>query len=228
VTEREPAQRQLGEPDARVVGPAQPSGDGGPGRKAELGIALVPVILSIGTILVLLDPDIGAATLNAPLSVAINTVAALVATAVAALGWVHFREGRDAEALLRASAFLTVAAVNTLHVAVLISGTGSAFGLELSNPGQLPVLATVLYRGVSAALLLLAGFAGWRRWSADRWPALLALYGPALGVVGLIVVRGSSRPYPGSWARQSSQPSRPIRRRRWSSLGRGRWWRSRC
>ena len=100
-------------------------------RRAELGIALVPVILSFGTLLILLDPDIRAATLNAPLDVAINTVAALVAIAVAALGWVHFREGRDAEALIRASAFLTVAAANTLHVAVLISGTGSAFGLDL-------------------------------------------------------------------------------------------------
>jgi signal transduction histidine kinase len=157
-------------------------------RGAELGIALVPVILTIGTILVLLDPDIGGATLNAPLNVAINTVASLVAAAVAGLGWVHFRESRDAGALLRASAFLTVAAANALHVAVLVSGTGAAFGLDLSNPGQLPVLATVVYRGVSAALLLLAGLAGWRRWSADRWPALLVLYAPALVVIGLIIV----------------------------------------
>ena len=163
-------------------------------RRAELGIALVPVILSFGTLLILLDPDIRAATLNAPLDVAINTVAALVAIAVAALGWVHFREGRDAEALIRASAFLTVAAANTLHVAVLISGTGSAFGLDLSNPGQLPVLATVLYRGVSAALLLLAGLAGWRRWSADKWPALLVLYAPALVVIGLIVIGAGIQP----------------------------------
>ena len=163
-------------------------------RGAELGIALVPVILSVGTLIILLDPNVGAATLNAPLEVAINTVAALVATAVAALGWVHFREGRDAEALLRAAAFLTVAAANTLHVAVLISGTGAAFGLDLSNPGQLPVLATVLYRGASAALLLLAGLAGWRRWSADRWPALLVLYAPALVIVGLIVAGAGIQP----------------------------------
>src|SRR4029077_11399680 len=135
MSERESARFQPnepGEPGVPAAEPAQSPGDGAPERGAELGIALVPVILSIGTILVLLDADIGVATLNAPLNVAINTVAALVATAVAALGWAHFREGRDAEALLRASAFLTVAAVNTLHVAVLISGTASAFGLELS------------------------------------------------------------------------------------------------
>jgi signal transduction histidine kinase len=166
----------------------QPRVDVASDRPADVGIALVPVILSVATLLVLLDPDIRAATLNAPLDVAINTIAALVATAVAALGWVHFREERDAEALLRASAFLTVAAANVLHLAVLVSSTGSLFGLDLSNPGQLPVLATVLYRGVAAALLLLAGVAGWRGWSADRWPALLVLYAPALVVIGLIVV----------------------------------------
>ena len=185
-------------------------------RGTELGIALVPVILSVGTLLVLLDPYIAAATLNAPLEVTINTVAALVATAVAALGWAHFREGRDAEALLRASAFLVVAAVNTLHVAVLVSGIGSAFGLDLSNPGQLPVMATVLYRGASAALLLLAGLAGWRRWSADKWPALLVLYAPALVIIGLIAVGAGIQPSlpmllgPSELATLQTDPTAPV------------------
>ena len=38
--------------------------DAGSERGAELGIALVPVILSVGTLLILLDPNVGAATLN--------------------------------------------------------------------------------------------------------------------------------------------------------------------
>ncbi|MDP9270900.1 MAG: sensor histidine kinase, partial [Chloroflexota bacterium] len=118
----------------------------------------------------------------------INTLTTLVAIAVAGLGWVHFQESGDAAPLLRASAFLTLAGVTALSLGVTAAGIGLAFGLDTSQPGQLPVLATILDRGVASALLLLAGFAGLRRWQATRWPALLILWLPALTVVALVAI----------------------------------------
>ena len=60
MTEQEPALEQPlapGEPPLPAVAQGLAPSDEGPDRGAELGIALVPVILSIGTILVLLDAD---------------------------------------------------------------------------------------------------------------------------------------------------------------------------
>jgi signal transduction histidine kinase len=157
-------------------------------RPAEWLLAVVPVALAAATVLFLFDPSIATASINRPLDVVINTVATLVAIAVAGLGWVHFQESREAAPLLRASAFLTLAGANALMLGVTAAGIGLAFGLDFTQPGQLPILATILDRGVASALLLLAGLAGLRRWRATRWPALLVLWLPALTVVALVAI----------------------------------------
>jgi len=157
-------------------------------RRADWPLALLPVVLSAVTLLILLDPGIAIATVNRSLDVAINTLATLVAVAVAGLGWIHFRESGEAAPLLRASAFLTLAATNVLMLSVVASGIALAFGLEPGEPGQLPILATVVDRGIASVLLLLAGVAGLRGWRAVRWPGLLVVWLPALAVVAAIAV----------------------------------------
>jgi signal transduction histidine kinase len=163
-------------------------------RRTELVIALVPVLLTAVALLSLLNPEFPFAIVNGPLDVAINTLATIVGVAVAGLGWVHFRESHEAAPLLRAAAFLTLAAVNGLKVALMSSGLSLAFGLSLSSPGQLPIWAAAVARSVASVLLFLAGLAAFRGWRADKWPAALALWGPALAVIALISIGGAIQP----------------------------------
>ena len=95
-------------------------------RPAEWLLAVVPVALAAATILFLFDPSIATASINRPLDVVINTLATLVAIAVAGLGWVHFQESGEAAPLLRASAFLTLAGANALMLGVTAAGIGLA------------------------------------------------------------------------------------------------------
>src|SRR2546422_5154344 len=110
-------------------------------RRAEIAIAVVPVGLAALTCAIVFDPTVAPATVNLGLDVMINASATLVAIAVAVLGWVHFREGGDAAALLRASAILVLGALNVLMLLSTVTGTDAAFGLSLRDPGQLPLWA---------------------------------------------------------------------------------------
>jgi signal transduction histidine kinase len=163
-------------------------------RRSELGIAAVPVLLTLLTIFILFDPRMAPAIVSQPLDLVITATAVLVALAVAILGWVHFREGSDPAALLRAGAFLVLAVQNALLISVEMLGIDSAFGLSLGAPGQLPLWAVILGRGVAAALLVLAGVAALRHWSAERWPAALVLALPALLVTAVIVGSAAIQP----------------------------------
>ncbi len=157
-------------------------------RRVELAIAIVPVLLAAVSILTLVDPGIAPATVNVSLDLVLNAAATLVAVSVAALGWVHFREGGDPAALLRASAFLVLATLNALVLGAVVSGVGTAFGLSLADPGQLPLWAVTLARAVAAVLLMGAGVAALRHRSLEGSPAALVLWLPAVLVAGVIVL----------------------------------------
>lgn len=163
-------------------------------RRSELAIALVPVALAIATLLILLNPAIAPAIVSPRLALAIDATATLVAVAVAALAWVHFQEGPDPAALVRASAFLVFAAVNALFVLVTVAGFEQAFGLSLEAPGQLPLWGVVLGRAVAAGLLVVAGLAALRRLVIERFPSALLLWLPALLVTGAVVVAATVQP----------------------------------
>jgi signal transduction histidine kinase len=163
-------------------------------RQLELGIAAVPVLLVLLTIAIAFDPRLAPAIVSQPLDLVLTATAMLVALAVAILGWVHFREGSDPAALLRASAFLVLAAQNALLISVEMLRIDSAFGLSLGAPGQLPLWTVIVCRGVAAAVLVLAGVAALRRWPAERWPAALVLALPALLVTAAIVVAAAIQP----------------------------------
>ena len=163
-------------------------------RRFELGIAAVPVLLVLLTIVILFDPRVAPAAVNQPLDLVTTAVGMLVALAVAILGWIHFREGNDPAAVIRASAFLVLAAQNALLITVVVLGVDAGFGFSLEDPGQLPLWTVILGRGVAAALLVLAGVAGLRRWRTARWPAALVLGLPALVVTAAIVVMAAFQP----------------------------------
>lgn len=163
-------------------------------RRLELGIAAVPVLLVLLTLVIVFDPRLAPAVVNQPLDLVTSAIGLLVAIAVAILGWIHFQEGNDPSALIRASAFLVLAAQNALLIAVMVLGIDAAFGLSLEAPGQLPLWTVILSRGVAAALLGIAGVAALRRWRADTWPASLVLALPALLVTAVIVAAAAIQP----------------------------------
>ena len=157
-------------------------------RRLELVIAVVPGLLVLLTIVIVFDPRLAPAVVNQPLDLVTTATGMLVALAVAILGWVHFREGNDPSALIRASAFLVLAAQNALMITVVALGVDVAFGFSLDAPGQLPLWTVIIGRGVAAALFGVAGIAALRRWRSDGWPAALVLGLPALLVTAAIVV----------------------------------------
>lgn len=163
-------------------------------RRAELAMALVPVALVALTLLVLIEPRVAPAVVNDRLALVIDAATMLVAVAVAGLAWVHYQEGPDPAALVRASAFLVLAALNALVVLATVSGVGSAFGLTLDHPGQLPLWAGILARGVAAALLVAAGVTALRRRLTGRISAALFVGLPAVLVTGAIVVAAAFQP----------------------------------
>lgn len=163
-------------------------------RRSELAMALVPVALAAGTLLLLVDPNVSEAVVNVRLELAINAAATLVAVAVAGLAWVHYEEGPDSAALLRASAFLVLAALNGLFVLVTVLGFERAFGLSLQAPGQLPLWAVSLGRATGAGLLVAAGLTALGRLGVERLPPVLVLGLPAILVTGAIVAAAAAQP----------------------------------
>jgi signal transduction histidine kinase len=75
-----------------------------------------------------------------------------------------------------------------MNLTIAVVGADAAFGASLDDPGQLPLIAGIVARGVSAILLVAAGMAALsRRTPGVRpWPILI---GPAL-VVGALIVAG--------------------------------------
>jgi signal transduction histidine kinase len=143
-------------------------------------MALVPIGLAVFTFVVLVEPRVWPAIVNLRLALAIDALATLVAVAVAILGWVRYREGRDEAALWRASALLVLGTINALMVTATVMGVESGFGLSLESPGQLPLWASVLTRGLAGGLLIVAGLvATGRRRERVRRP-LLVFWLPAM------------------------------------------------
>lgn len=169
----------------------------GRGRWADVLLALVPIGLAIFTFVVLVEPSVQPAIVNVRLALAIDALATLAAAAVAILGWVRFREGGDEAALWRASALLVLGTINALMVAATIMGVESAFGLSLDNPGQLPLWASVVTRGLAGGLLIVAGLvATGRRRDRVRRP-LLVLWLPAmLATAAVFLAAGAQESLP--------------------------------
>jgi signal transduction histidine kinase len=158
----------------------------------ELAIAAVPAALVAFTLLVLIDPGVSPAVVSGPLDLLINAVATMVAIAVAVLGWIHYREGEDTAALLRASAFLVLATQNSLLIAASVAGGEVVLGLSLADPGQLPLWGVIVSRTAAAGLLVLAGVAALRAWVPPARSALFILALPSLGVALMLIAMAAT------------------------------------
>jgi signal transduction histidine kinase len=153
------------------------------------------IVLSVITAVVLLVPGLVFVAIASEADLVINTVATLVAGAVAILAWIRFTETRQTDSLLGASAFLVLFAGNAIAQLVLLAGQGPALGFDRSDPGQAPIYLWTAQRLLAAPLLLIAALyaIASRHWPSSRSNRLagLIVLGPAtllLAATALIVL----------------------------------------
>ncbi len=148
--------------------------------RIDLLVAAVPVLLTVVTLILWLDPRLVPAMVNSSLDLVLNSAATLVAVAVAVLAWIHHRENGDRAALIRAAAFLVLAVQNLVFIGISVAGQSQELGVGLEDPGQMPLWSVLVGRGLAAALLLIAGLAALQPPGVGRTlPALLVLAGPS-------------------------------------------------
>lgn len=168
---------------------ARPARRGAWYRLTDLALLVLALVLTAITTILVVVPMAVPAVVSDRLDITISTAALLVSGSVSALAWSRGRVGHDTAALLRGSAFAVLALFNGLALAVALTGTDGAFGASLEDPGQLPLIAATLARGMAAALLVVAGWVALSRRTPTLQPWLV-LVGPAL-VVGGIVLLGA-------------------------------------
>jgi len=152
----------------------------------ELTLLVLLVTLSVAGFIVVLDPRVSPATVDVELDVVFTTIATLVAGAVAIMNFGRYREGEGSPALLRASAFTVLAILNAWLLIAILLGLSSTLGLSLADPGQLPLAAGIVGRGMAAGLLVAAGAFALRGGSIRPRRALLVGGAPALAMVALL------------------------------------------
>jgi signal transduction histidine kinase len=184
-------------------------------RRNDLVLAGTPVLLTLLTVVLWLDPRLVPAFVNAPLDLVLNATGMLVAVAVAILAWAHYREGGERSGLVRAAAFLVLATQNAFFIGVAAAGQSHPLGLDLADPGQMPLWSVILGRGLAAALFLVAGAIALRP-AAPRLPAWAVLIVPsaAMAVLSgvLIAVRDRLPPLLSdqALAQLRADPSQPL------------------
>jgi signal transduction histidine kinase len=147
-------------------------------------LALILALTSL-TAVVIFVPAIAPAVVNDRFDVAITTAALLVSAAVAVLAWGRGRVGNEGAALLRSSAFAVLAMLNGIVLVAGLTGADAGLGATLESPGQLPLLAGLVARGMCSVLLVGAGWAALRGWSRRISPLGVALW-PAAVVLSVL------------------------------------------
>jgi len=131
-------------------------------RRVDLALFALSIGLAAFTGLVAFVPAIAPAIANERLDLAIETATLLAAVGVALLNLARARVARDGSALFRSSAFTVLATLNGITVGILLFGADARAGASLDAPGQLPIIAGVIGRGVAAILFVAAGLAAVR------------------------------------------------------------------
>lgn len=157
-------------------------------RITELELALLGVaaLLAAETLAAVLVPQIGVATVNPGLDLVLNSAATFAAGGIAALTWARWREARDVASLYQASAFLGLFVVNAGIVAASLGNARGAVGLDLADPGQLPVYVLSGSRLTAATLLAIGGVGALAGWRASRHHGWVIGLGPTVVLVVLV------------------------------------------
>ncbi|HEY7023813.1 MAG TPA: sensor histidine kinase [Candidatus Limnocylindrales bacterium] len=128
-------------------------------RRLDLVLAVTAVILLAATAAFLADNSLSFVLVDRSADVAINALTVLAAGSLAALALARYREAGRLAGLFQASAFLLIAWVALLNVAVTVFKVEDDFGLSLGRPEQLPLYVSSISRLVAGALLVVGGAA---------------------------------------------------------------------
>ncbi len=127
-------------------------------RRLDLVLAVTGLGLLAITAAFLLDKSLSFALLDRSADVAINALTVLAAGSLAALALARYREAGRLAGLFQASAFLLIAWVSLLNVAVVVLKVEGEFGLSLGGlPEQLPLYVSSITRLGAGALLVVGG-----------------------------------------------------------------------
>jgi len=129
-------------------------------RRLDLVLVATAFGLLAVTVAFLWDPSLSFALLDRSADVSINSLTALATGSLAALALARYRESGRLAGLFQSSAFLLVAWVALLNVAVVVLKVEGMFGLSLGGqPEQLPIFVAAISRLASGAILFVGGAA---------------------------------------------------------------------
>ena len=129
-------------------------------RQLDLVLVLTAVGLLLVTAAFLFDRSLSFVLVDRSAATVVHSLSALAAASLAALALARYRESGRIAGLFQASAFLLMALVSVVVVAVIIAKREADVGLTLGLPEQLPVYISSITRVVAGAILLVGGAAG--------------------------------------------------------------------
>jgi signal transduction histidine kinase len=128
-------------------------------RRLDLVLIVTALALLAATALFLADKSLSFALLDRSADVAINALTMLAAGSLAALALARYREAGRLAGLYQASAFLLIAWISLLNLAVVVLKVEGEVGLSLGAPDQLPLYISSVSRLGAGALLVVGGAA---------------------------------------------------------------------
>ncbi|MDQ3937695.1 MAG: sensor histidine kinase [Chloroflexota bacterium] len=131
-------------------------------RRLDLILLATAAGLTLATVVILLNPSFSFALVDRSLDVTINSLTVLAAASLAALALGRFRESGHLPGLFESSAFLLMAWVTFINVALVVTQVDARFHLSLGiaePPSQAPLYVWSVSRIAAASLLLLGGIA---------------------------------------------------------------------
>jgi signal transduction histidine kinase len=161
-------------------------------RRLDIVLVAMTIGLSLATVVLIVDPGMGFALPDRSLDVTTNSLIVVAALSLAALALARYRESARVSGLFQSSAFLLMAWLTFINVAMVVFREDARFYLTLGGPPEQshwPFYVWGLSRIAAAGLLVVGGMAALsmiRRVPRTRRTLLL----PALAVsaAGLLLL----------------------------------------
>ncbi|HSH21101.1 MAG TPA: sensor histidine kinase [Candidatus Caenarcaniphilales bacterium] len=131
-------------------------------RRLDLILLVVSAALALTTAAIVIDPGLSFGFIDRSLDVAINSLAVLAGASLSALALARYRESGQVAGLFQSSAFLLMAWINGVYVAVVVLKIDGLLGLSLGLPEQLPLYVWTISRVLTAALFVAGAIAAFR------------------------------------------------------------------
>lgn len=128
-------------------------------RQLDIVLIVTAVALLLLTAAFLFDPSLSFVLIDRSADTAIHSLTALAAASLAALALARYRESGRIAGLFQASAFLLLAWMSIVFVAVIVLRKEGDLGVTLGLPEQLPLYIVAVSRVVAGAILLIGGAA---------------------------------------------------------------------